>query len=128
MKKIAVHITALLTALQFAFAAPSDVKGNAIIDFLCGAGDGSQPKKELVYNDVKDRYLTRITFTRNNHFRRSDGMHGTWILENGKLILTVLGSSDGTIVFDVSEIKQAQIRGRFPKGKFRAHIVNLKKA
>jgi hypothetical protein len=120
-------IAALLAATRIAGAEPMATPEQRIMAFLWSASASTEERAELIYYDVKDNYNTRITFTRDKAFTRSDGMHGMWNFEGGKLILTGLDSKDGfTIIFDPATLSETQLSGRIPKGKWRGHKVILK--
>jgi hypothetical protein len=126
-QKIVIFIVTLLAAMRIAGAAPAETPEEKITKFLWSASGSTEQKTELIYHDVKDNYNTRITFTRDKNFRRSDGVNGTWQFEGGKLVLTGLDTKDGfTIVFDASTLNEGQLSGHIPKGKWRGHKVLLK--
>ena len=110
-----------------AVAAQSDTAEQKITTFLWSAARSPEEKTELTYHDVQDNYKTQITFTRDKEFRRSDGTHGTWHFEEGKLVLTGADTKDGfTVIFDSSNLSERQLSGRIPGGKWKGHEVLLR--
>jgi hypothetical protein len=121
------YCSLILGGAQLALAIPAGTPEQTFKAFLWSASGSTEEKSELIYHDVKDNYTSRITFTRAKEFRRSDGVHGTWHIEGGKLILTGLDTKDGfTIIFDLPKSNETEIVGRIPKGKWRGHKVILK--
>jgi hypothetical protein len=117
---------ALFIATRFIVAAPADSPEVKVTTFLWSSLKSTEAKTELIYHDVKDNYTTRLTFTRDKEFTRSDGIHGAWHITDGKLILTGLDTKDGfTIIFDSPSAGKSELTGRIPKGKWKGHIVLL---
>ena len=127
-KTFIAFIAASLAAVHIAIAEPFPTPEQKMQTFLWSASGSSEEKTELIYHDVKDNYNTRITFTRNKEFRRSDGVRGMWHFDAGKLVLTGLDTKDGfTVIFDPSTLNGDQLAGRIPKGKWKGHRVLLKR-
>ena len=118
----------LLAGLHISLAAPYATPEEQVMTFLWGAAGGAGEKTELIYNVVEDAYNTRITFTHDKKFSGSDGMHGIWAFQDGKLTLTTLDTKDGfTIKFDPATLSNGQMRGLVTsKGKWHGRHIVLK--
>lgn len=120
-------LAVLLAGLPISAAAFPATPEEQVTTFLWGA-PGSTEEKELIYNVVEDSYNTRITFTHDKKFNGSDGMHGIWSFEGGKLVLTALDTKDGfTIKFDPSTLTNEQLKGIVTsKGRWHGRHIVLK--
>jgi hypothetical protein len=109
-------------------AAPYATPEEQVTTFLWGASGSNGEKTELIYNVVEDSYNTHITFTHDQKFSGSDGMHGIWSFQDGKLTLTTLDNKDGfTIKFDPATLNNGQMKGVVTsKGKWRGRHIILK--
>lgn len=121
-------LIAWLAGLHLSLAAPYATPEEQITTFLWGASGSAGEKAELIYNVVEDSYNTRITFTHDKKFAGSDGMHGVWSIDGGKLILTTLDTKDGfTIKLDPATLNNGQIKGLVTsKGKWHGRHIILK--
>jgi hypothetical protein len=119
-------LVVLLAGLHLSLAGAATPE-EQLTTFLFGS---AEEKPELIYNVVEDAYNTRITFTRDNKFNGTDGMHGIWSFEGGKLILTALDTKDGfTIKFDPSTLHNEQLKGIVTsKGRWHGRHIILKGA
>ena len=121
-----VFVALAFATVQSAFANPHTKAEQKITAFLWSAAPASgDAGTTLLYNDVTDAYNTKITFTRNNEFLRSDGVRGMWQFENGKLVLKGLDTEGFTIVFHPQSVTTNQIRGRITEGRYKNNKICL---
>jgi hypothetical protein len=118
----------MAAGFHLSLAAPLATPEDQVTNFLWSAPGSTAEKTELIYNVVEDAYNTRITFTRDKKFNASDGMHGMWNFEGGKLLLTTLDTKDGfTIKFDPATLNNGPLRGVVTsKGKWHGRHIVLK--
>src|SRR5881394_1735799 len=122
--RCAVTVLAILLAVtRIASAEPAATPEPKVTAFILGTPGSGTDKTELFYTFVKDNFTTKITFTPDKEFKRSDGIHGSWIFEGGKLVLTVLDSEGFTIVFDPATLKDNILTGQITKGKRRGKAI-----
>ena len=122
----AVFVALALATVQLAFANPDSEAEQKITAFLWSAPASTDAATSMIYNDVTDAYNTKITFTRDNEFLRSDGVRGMWQFKDGKLVLKGLDTEGFTIVFHPHSVTTNQISGRITEGKWKNHKILLK--
>ena len=121
----AVFIVSALAITQLAFANLDPQADQKIVSFLWSAAGGGDVGTTLMLTDVTAAYNTKITFTRNNEYLRSDGVRGTWECKGGELVLKGLDTEGFTIVLHPNTVMTNQMSGRFTEGRWKNNEILL---